>query len=341
MGEIFEIDPYSSSPSFNYNILSMDHDPYTNDNVKDFENGKKTNPLGIGHGDDNDDVFDDDDLSIDINTFEDIVSRVSIPGASLSMTEHQDQFDYNSYFQPKPSTSSSSNQSEYEKEKKRLERVIDKKILEEDIGFLKLSFFPKTPDHVSSNRSGLYEWIFNYQADWGIAMIDAYKSMAFTHSFEQKQFSYFKFGNSVFVYSSGATQPYREKSLIEPSNELVSKVVSAWKPLEKSDLKFILHKEKNTITQKTVFMIEFISEKLRKVIPYLKGTINIQSSTDRSTITHIVTISTWLDFSGDSSGWMSKISTTMHQRNMSSSVYYGLDYFFKTLFIETNKIFEQ
>lgn len=341
MEEKNNLNSFPPSSFLNYNILLTEEEekelPFIASKLKD----KKLNPLSIGIGDD--DVVDDNDDRFydDVHSFDDIVRRVSIPDPSSSMMGNEDYVDYNFYFEPKSDIASISNQSEYENEKRRLENVTDEKTLQEDVGFLKLSFFPKTPDPVSSNRSGLYEWIVSYEAEWGVAMVDAYKSQAFVHSLEQKQFMYFNFGESLLMYSSGVTQPYREKSLVELSDVLVSKISLGWKPLEKSELTFILYKEKNVITQKTILRVEFISEKLRKVIPYLKCTVNIQHSADKSTITHIVTISTWLDFSNDCSGWMSRISTTVHQRNMSSSVYYGLEYFFKTLFTKTNKIFEQ
>jgi hypothetical protein len=196
-----------------------------------------------------------------------------------------------------------------------------------------------TPEIVEQNRAGLYEWMFQFEADWGVAMIDAYQSVAFTSMLENKQFVYFNIGTSETAYSSGITQPYREKSVVTLHESVVAKITEVWKPVTQTELSFILHKEKNITTQKVIFMVEFISRKIQSCIPYLKGTVNIQISPDKSKITHIVTISTWLSFPNESNSWL-RTPNIVYQRNMASCVYYGLHHFFELLFTQTNKIFE-
>lgn len=204
-----------------------------------------------------------------------------------------------------------------------------------------MPFFPTIPEEVQANPSWMYHWVFNYEAKWGEAMIDAYLQSAFFGYFENKQFGYFNIGKSHSVFASDMTQPYQEQSIVYLSESIISFISEKWKPVNMADLAFNLYKEKNITTQKKiVFMIQFCLKKTRISIPYLKGDVEITVSPDKSTIKHMVSISTWLNFQNESGGWM-RTPNVLYQRNIANQLYYGLDYVFKLLFTESNKIFEK
>lgn len=270
-----------------------------------------------------------------INTFEEILERVSIPGSSHDLIL-EDSFDFSTLFEMSEKIKKEK-QEEIETEEL---SYFDPKFMEQKASILIVPFFPKIPEEVQNNRVGLYEWNFSYEAQWSEAMIDAYHHAAFTHSFENKQLRFFDIGRSDLIQTSQLTQPYREKSLVFLSEKIAFEISQKWKRLPPASFIFNLYKEKNAITQKVVFMIDFCSKKMKRCIPYLKGVINVSVSPDKSTIKHDIAISTWLNFQNEATGWM-KTPDVIYQRTIANCFYYGLNHFFELFFTKSNEIFEK
>lgn len=297
-----------------------------------------------------DELFNENDIIVinsgeePLNTFEEITGRVVLPCSSQDPTlddflyplDTETGFQDFEYFET--TTNEISNTSSFKEKPK---ETASRESTDPCIESLIVPFFPIMPREVQANLSGMYEWVFNYEAEWGEAMIDAYLQAAFFNYFENKQLEYFNIGKSHTIFASEMVQPYREQSLVYLSESLVSSISEKWKPASVTDLVFKLYKEKNTMTQrKVVFMIEFCLKKIRMCIPYLKGVVEINVSPDKSIIKHTVTISTWLNFQNESVGWM-RTPNVVYQRNIANQLYYGLDHLFKLFFTESNKIFEK
>ncbi len=210
---------------------------------------------------------------------------------------------------------------------------------EEDLFLLRRSFFPEAPAFVLSSPKSLHNWSFNVVSKWSKGIISLYKSTGFTHSLEEKQLSHFKLGTSTLLNTSGSTFPYREKTYITIHKRLVEEIGETWKPMKVEDLDFVLYKEKNPIAQKISFMIEFCKSIMTHHIPYLKGTIHFIVDPDEETITHLVTISTWLAFGAYGSGFSQNVRIAVHETILNRKFFYALKSIFTLLFTKTNELF--